>query len=303
MKNLLNKNHRHVILGFIFLIIQFTLGFSVVAQSIATENDKDSTKQNLEALKILTGNTSEAKQFILRKFNFLNNAVSLISAINSDTSLEFQVQPNQSFSLFLTPEELQEITPQGADPLGEEIRRRYQDIPPTVRISPLISQGIKSLIKKFRSHSKKLTGPDFPIPKNIEIDILKVLWVQSVATGSEIYAKIDTLWPITSEDLQELLEGMAYRGLVARKKISPSHAFNLFGFMQIEMSSLNRKNKVYLYWPLISREKLITYLETQRFLAFASSDERGTNGGKTIYQRTLEEKLYRLIQQRSILKP
>jgi hypothetical protein len=288
--------YRQVVRTSILLIVQFGLGFYVTAQSNTTPIDQDPTEQNSEVVKILKGTTPEAKNFVLRKFNFINNTVSLISTITSDTNMSFQIRSNQRLSLFLTPKELREITPQGADPLGAELLRRYRDAPPVVPISPLFSQGLKSLIKKFSSPSRELLGPDFPIPKNIEIDVLKVLWVQSAATPSDIYAQIDTLWPVTSEDIHRILEDMANRGFVARKKISPTHAFNLFGFAQIELSSLNRKNEIYLYWPLVPKEKLIAYLEAQRFLAFASSDKKGANGSKSIYQKTLEEKLYRLVR-------
>ncbi|MFQ6114268.1 MAG: hypothetical protein ACE5NG_09290, partial [bacterium] len=217
-------------------------------------------------------------------------------SVARDSSLEFQMQSNQRMSLFLTREELHEITPQGADPMGEELLRRYRDVSPVLPIVPLLSQGIKSLIDKLSAARKKSLGFTLFIPKDIEIDILKILWVKSAATPSEIYAQMDTLWSITSEDLNKVLEEMVARGFLARKKISASYGFNFFGITQFDLSSKNRKNKVYVYWPLVPKEKLITYLEAKRFLALAASEKHGTDGERNNYQKLLEEKLYRILQ-------
>lgn len=278
------------------LFIQFSLVIIVLGQSTSNQSDEDSMGRQEKALDILTGNTPEAKLFQLRKFYFIEGALSTLSSVASDSSIEFQIQSNQRVSLFLTPEELHEITPQGVDPIGEELLRRYRDVSPVLPITPLLSQGIKSLIDKFGTPSKKSLRFAFFIPKDIEIDILKILWVESAATPSEIYAQMDSLRSITSEDLHTVLEKMVERGFLARKKISPSYGFNFFGITQFELSSKNRKNKVYVYWPLVPKEKLITYLEAKRFLALAYSEKRGTNGEKSNYQKLLEEKLYRILQ-------
>ncbi|MCH7676146.1 BlaI/MecI/CopY family transcriptional regulator [candidate division KSB1 bacterium] len=129
----------------------------------------------------------------------------------------------------------------------------------------------------------------------MEIEVLKVLWVESAATSSEIYAQLDSTIRITSQDLQKILEQMADRGLLDRKKISPSHEFTFFGIAKIELSSKNRKNKLYLYWPLLRKGKLITYLDAKRYLALSSSETTSTNGRPTLAKR-LEEKLYRLLE-------
>ena len=65
------------------------------------------------------------------------------------------------------------------------------------------------------------------------------------------------------------------------------------------MSSKNRKNKVYLYWHIITREKLFTYLDAKRYLALvaARSDndyDIRKNDYTRNYQKYLEKKLYRM---------
>ncbi|MFQ5824205.1 MAG: hypothetical protein ACE5JB_09140 [bacterium] len=293
MDDFSRKRNRYFIITLILILIQIRLGLNAAAQSKSNEIDEDVTGH---AKDILTGNTPEAKLFVLRKYFFIENAMSTLTSISRDTSLEFRMRSNQGLSLFLTSEELHEITPQGIDPIGQDLLRKNRDVAPVILISPLLSQGIKSLIKKLNPPNKKLLGSDFPIPKDIEIDILKILWTYSAATPSDIYAQMDSSWPVTSEDLHKILGEMVERGFVARKKISPSNEFNIFGIARIEMSSKNRKNKDYVYWPLIPKEKLITYLEARRFLVLTYSERRSTNGEKSNLQKTLEQKLYRLIQ-------
>ncbi|MFQ5865444.1 MAG: hypothetical protein ACE5IW_09475 [bacterium] len=292
----LKNDLRYLKATLIFFVIQFSLVFLALAQPTSNQSNEHSAAQKENPLDILTGNTTDARLFQLRKFYFIENALSTISSVASDSSLQFQMQSNKRLSLFLTREELHEIRPQGVDPIGEELLRRYRDVSPVLPIIPLLSHGIKSVADKLSTTGKEPLGFALLIPKDIEIDILRVLWVKSAATPSEIYAPIDSLWPITSEDLHRVLEEMVARGFLARKKISPSHGFNLFGITQFELSSKNRKNEVYVYWPVVSKEKLITYLEAKRFLALASSEKPGTNGENNNYQKLLEEKLYRILQ-------
>ncbi|MFQ5769073.1 MAG: BlaI/MecI/CopY family transcriptional regulator, partial [bacterium] len=223
---------------------------------------------------------------------FIQNASSTFSSSNNDTNLVFELNTRIHPFLFLTPEELHDFTPVGPDPLGDELRRKFNDIPPTVSLSQLF----RSLVKKSKKTKRRMSISEIPIPTNLEIDILKILWTQSLATPSDIYAKLDTTWPITSEDLHAILEEMTNRGFLDRKKISPSHEFSLFGFAQIEMSSKNRKNKVYVYWPIVPKEKLITYLDAKRYLAFDATQKRSSNGESNHYYKILEDKLIRLVK-------
>ncbi|MFQ5604511.1 MAG: BlaI/MecI/CopY family transcriptional regulator [bacterium] len=252
----------------------------------------DTTSYAAPAKEILTKNTLEEKQFTVRKHDFIDQVAIRHSALTSDTSLVFEFKLKSYSSLLLSPEELHEITPQGADPGGEAIRRRFHDIPPTVPLNGLI----RSLIAKSKSSRKKRSLAEMPLPSDLEIEILKVLWVQPIASSSDIYAQLDSTLPLTSEDLNKILEQMAERGFLDRKKVSPSHEFNLFGIAQIELSSKNRKNKLYLYWPLVPKKELITYLDSKRYLAFAAAQKNGHNGNENSYYKILKEKLNRIIK-------
>ncbi len=274
------------------LLFQINLCKNLLAQSEANIIAVDSTEQQIPAKDILKGTSPQAKLFTARKINFILNTASSFSSLFSDTSMVFQLTSRPP-ALFLTPEELLEITPQGADPFGDELRRRYNDIPPTIPLNQLI----RSLAKNNKSSRKKFSGPEIPIPTDLEIDILKVLWVQPVITSSDIYAKMDTQQPITSEDLNKILEHMTHRGFLDSKKISPSHEFGLFGFAKIELSRKNVKNQLYIYWPLIPKDKLITYLDAKRFLAYEAAQISRDDGQSNQFYKALAEKLNRVVRQ------
>jgi hypothetical protein len=58
---------------------------------------------------------------------------------------------------------------------------------------------------------------------------------------------------------------MAARGVLDREQISPRHEFTFFGGIAIEMSSLNRKNREYLYRPKVARQTMLSYLDATAF--------------------------------------
>jgi len=55
-------------------------------------------------------------------------------------------------------------------------------------------------------------------------------------------------------------------------------------------------NKLYVYWPIVPKGRLITYVDSQRYLALASAKNNSIKARKYSYQRYLAEKLYRLVQ-------
>lgn len=262
---------------------------SLTAALHAEQSPEDTSKQKVTAQDILTRNTKEEKEFIVRKYNFIQELASTESALTGDQGITFELQTDVDSRLYLSPTELRETHPRGADPIGDEIRRRYTGIPPTVSLSQLLQRAVNAI----KASQKKVSVSELPIPTNLEIDILKLLWVKWLATSSDVYASLDTTWLITSEDLNKVLESMADRGFLDRKKISPSDEFNLFGIISIEKNPLNRKNKQYVYWPVVPKEKLIKYIDAQRYLAFVSANN-GSQYSSNGYYRMLQTRLYRL---------
>ncbi len=66
-------------------------------------------------------------------------------------------------------------------------------------------------------------------------------------------------------DLNQLLAGMSIKGFVSRKIVSPRNEFNAFGVL-IEMSSKNRRNRVYEYHTLVDRELMRSFIDANAFL-------------------------------------
>ena len=278
-----------------FLIgLTATLIFTKTSQAYSKERKEAYVELPAEAKDILTGRTPEQKLYIIRKFHFIRNATTGISTIigSAEADLSFEFQSQQPL-LYLTKEQLHKTYPHGPDPFGQELHRRLSDTPPTLPLFSAYLLGVPDAVEK----APKFTFiPHVSIPSNTEIDVLKVLWQQPGSSSSEIYANLDTVTHVTSEDLQKVLASMSDRGLLARKKISPSHNFSLFGIVSFELSAQNRKNKLYVYWPIVPKGRLITYVDSQRYLALASAKNNSIKARKYSYQRYLAEKLYRLVQ-------
>ncbi len=279
-------------------LMLFFSHFSALAQSEADSTEKK--QQDYKAKDILTRNTPEQKLYTLRKIKLLDDATEDVSPSLSDTGgsdIAFNLDAPLPF--FLDEEGLKMLDPGPGtqDWIGEELQRRHTGIPPTVTLN----DAIRSLMESFKKRKpERRETRDLPLPTDTEIDILKVLWVEKKATAREIYTNLDTSRVIFAEELYAVLERMVERGFLDRKKISPSHQLSLFGIAQIELSSKNRKNKQYLYWPIVTKEQLFTYLDAKRFLAMAARSENDydlkNNKYQANYQKLLENKLYRLFE-------
>lgn len=270
-----------------FFLSGLILFFMLASSEPSYAQNKSNSKAN-DLQKILTRQTKSDTTYIVRKYKFIEQTVS-DSPIDTAANIDFEL--GASPKLFLTPEELQETPQRRTDPIAEEIRRRYLDIPPTIPLDGLA----RSLKDGFKSAQKKPVH-ELPIPEDTEIEILKTLWPKALASSSEIYAELDSTIRLTSEDLNELLKEMTERGFLARKKVSPAHEFTVFGLFSFELSAKNRKNQLYVYRPLVSKGDLIKYLDSRRYLAFTAAQNPATNGRTDVYHKYLTNKLNRLIQ-------
>ncbi|MCG8605216.1 hypothetical protein MJD09_09485, partial [bacterium] len=272
------------------ILLESNLG---IAQNKASSARHDSIDYKITAKEILKGETPEQREQAARKQSLIDNVAIKHSELTRDGVI-FELSPDSAYSpkLSLTPEELRQVVPTGPDPLGDELRRRFADVPPTVSLN----RFIENLVEGIKSSLKKVEKKELRIPTDLQIDILKVLWDQTLATGSEIYASLDPSWPLTSEDMPKILEKMEDEGLLARRKLSPSHEFGLFGLAKIELSSKNRKNQQYLYWPVVPKDRLIRFIDAKRYLAYSANQNQSTNGGTAPIYKNLEEKLFRLLR-------
>ncbi len=250
----------------VFLLFSTTVVFTQTKID-TTQIDSDSLI-SVGTKDFLTGNTQKQKIYAYRKYLFINDSVQKLD-VHENGSVDFNLSSSQKNLYSLSNEDLQQLKQYGRDNWDQEILRRYVDIPPTLPLNGLFS-GLKN---GFKSLAKPPDIRYLPIPTNTEIDVLKILWGEREATGSDLYAKLDSSVAVTAEDLQIILKNMVDKGLLIRKRISPLQTFSLFGVASIEIGPKiwrNDKNKIYLYRPVISKQTLLTYLESKRYLAFSA---------------------------------
>ncbi|MGH7599033.1 MAG: hypothetical protein ACREOI_21975 [bacterium] len=218
----------------------------------------------LDAAAILRGETPSAREQWLRRQRFIENIFIQNPSLYDSTLLFFRLQ--QKSALRLSQSELRSLSPR-VDHIGERLRREQTGTPSLFNVGNLIGAGMKYLAEKLGGAKPQ---PLAVIPSELEIDVMKVLWQKQEATGSAIYAQVDSA-QLTAIDLQRVLDAMTERGLLDRRQISPRHEFTILGTFAIEESKLNRKNREYLYRPQITRQTMLTFLDATAFAQRLSS--------------------------------
>lgn len=140
-------------------------------------------------------------------------------------------------------------------------RKPYPFLPP----DPALLVPVTPLQHPLNEISKPLALRDYVLPTRAELDILELLWLKDNVQDTTLYSCLDTTMTITMEDLNRLLEGMTRKGLVSRKIVSPRHEFNAFGVL-IEMSAQNRRNRIYEYHSLVTRDLMRTFIDANAYL-------------------------------------
>jgi predicted transcriptional regulator len=226
-----------------------------VLAAIAAENPRDT----LDAVAILRGETQSTREQWLRRQRFIEN-IFIQNPSLYDSTLFFRLQ--QKSVLSLSQSELRSLSPR-VDNIEERLRREQTGAPSLFNVGDLIGAGMKYLAQKLGAGGTK-PQPLAVIPSTLEIDIMKVLWQKQEATGSAIYAQIDSA-KMTAVDLERVLDAMAERGLLERRLISPRNEFTILGAIPIEMSTKNRKNREYLYRPQVTRRTMLAFLDATAF--------------------------------------
>jgi predicted transcriptional regulator len=223
--------------------------------AITAENPPDT----LEALAILRGETRSTREQWRRRQRFVEN-IFIQNPSLYDSTLIFRLQ--QKSVLSLTQSELRRLSPR-VDNIEERLRREQIGSPSLFNVGNLIGAGMKYLAGKLGAGGAK-PQPLAVIPSALEIDVMKVLWQQSEATTSTIYAHLDST-QLTAVDLQRVLDAMTERGLLNRRLISPRNEFTILGVIPIEMSAQNRKNREFLYRPQVTRQTMLAFLDATAF--------------------------------------
>jgi len=271
------------------------LPYNVDANMKAGRQDSTTTEK---ASDILMKKTEEELVYTVRKRQFIEDALNEWIESNLGAALNFELETDRSPLLYLDGARLKTLLPMSPDYSPNNIpQAENPDIPRTIPLS----RGAQSLAQALTKKKKRPHHGKWAVPGDMEIDILKVLWVAGKTTASDIYAKIDSSSILFAEELREALDGMVDRGFLDRKKVSASHPLNLFGFAQIELSAKNRKNKIYLYWPIVTRKELHSYLDAKRYLALVGGDGEDSDEIKNSHylknhQKRLEDKLIRMFE-------
>jgi hypothetical protein len=235
-----------------------TLGGEAKAWQDHNAPDSSSADSSLSAA------SEAAFERFQRRIAFLESYFLNVSASTFDTTLSFRVTRNRDNALGLSAEELSRI-PAGIDRLENWISERNTGNSPSFNVGALLAKAAGAIAGK--SGSGKRPRRLQVIPSENEIRVLKTLWTEKKATGSDIYRNMDSV-RVTAAGLEEVLAGMANRGLVRRKQVSPRNEFTIatpFGGIPIEMSALNRKNREFVYEPTIGADDMWSYLDASLF--------------------------------------
>ncbi len=127
-----------------------------------------------------------------------------------------------------------------------------------------------------------------------ELHVLRELWASTTSTAPDLYRHLDPAIVPNAERLNQLLDEMTEQGLLRRRLVSPQDLFTFvtpFGSMEVERNQLNRLNRIYQYWPAVSRDDVLHYLQGA-LLREAENDSTGE------WRRRLAEKLRLLATER-----
>jgi len=134
----------------------------------------------------------------------------------------------------------------------------------------------------FRRQTSRAPAPrkkrvwEIPLPTPQEAAVLAQLWEQGPMTSVDLYTSLPprALEGLTAEGFWQVLHDMARKGLLEESLITPQNLLMVglgpFVF-PVELSGKNRRNRIWLYKPLVERQELLAYLEAQLYLAARDS--------------------------------
>ena len=223
-------------------------------------------------------NQEEWKTFVIKR-------VKKQYLISQDTQ---HSQEDSNVLIFSLGELENPVTP--GDEISDRIDKRNQGVKP-------LMLPLGTFSKFTENKSKEQIPPQFDfIPTEAQIQALSLLYKKKKATQLDIYSALDTTLPITAEVLNQNLNVLVKKGFLLQKKISPENNFSFFG-IPIEMSRKNRLNPIYLYQPIVSRTKIMTYLQSRLYLLKEKLRSTPTDSSMIIPKiQNLQEKIQILIE-------
>lgn len=208
----------------------------------------------------LRGETEAERMFWLRRRAFVESVFEQSTFTMDDSSLFFRFAMSAG-QLGLNKETLAK-TPARTDYVGERLRGQQSGAPGLFNIGELIGKGMKFLAQKIGA-AQSVGSPWTIMPSETEIRVMNVLW-KGEATSAGIYARLDSA-KLNYKEVNTVLENMVGRGLVEREQVSPKNELTVLGALAIEMSSLNAKNREYVYRARASRDLMTAYLDASAF--------------------------------------
>ncbi|MDZ7374637.1 MAG: hypothetical protein ONB23_11800 [candidate division KSB1 bacterium] len=178
-----------------------------------------------------------------------------------------------SIAIFASPARPESLTApwlRVTDRVERDLTRRALGTPPAFdlgapfRNAPRIGRARKRRVREL------------PVPSLTQAAVLAQLWERGAMTSLDLYATLDAalLEGLTAETFWQELHWMAAQGLLEERVVSPQNLM-LVGLgpvaVPVEMSEKNRRNRIFLYRPLVDREAFVAYLDARRFLASRGS--------------------------------
>lgn len=172
------------------------------------------------------------------------------------------------------------------DRAGEEVYRRATGHGGLADVAALLRKAGIRRAPSAQARARIAKEPTFH-----ELYVLRELWTAKSLTGPELYRQLDPGIAPSAESVNQLLDEMTERGLLRRRLVSPQDVLTVttpFGSMEVERNQLNLRNRVYRYWPTVSRDDILHYLQGALLRAEASD---------SVHARRFAEKLRLLVVQ------
>ncbi|MBN1154667.1 hypothetical protein JXB12_07065 [candidate division KSB1 bacterium] len=240
---------------FIFLCSLFLL--NLVSQSLGQNNDTLVVKQqdrSESSCDVVADSGLTSGKSVIHPLNDLRRPT--LPPMHIRSSKSFDIRMN-SVSPFNDPQQSTNWDALLMPTTRYDYELTNEYLQPMINVTPLIIPE-NTIIKP-------LSIFDYSIPTRQELDVLQLLWLKQDVCDTTIYSCLDTTLNMTMEDLNGLLEKMTRKGFLQRELVSPRNEFNAFGVL-IEMSSLNRHNRVYSYKTNIDRDLMRKFVDANAYL-------------------------------------
>ncbi len=156
------------------------------------------------------------------------------------------------------------------DPIERVLEKQHPGTQSPAPLTNLLAKGITAL----GGWLTPAATPDIRfIPSPAEMNVMRLLWQEGALTQDDLYAALDSSIEITAQDFQQVLQRLCDRHILTKTQLSPRFEFTLLtpvGAKGIEMSSMNRKNRVFRYSLQVPKKDMIRNFN--RFLYHARLD-------------------------------